>query len=212
MRTTSNFEKAFPKKRDVIEIYTLPIRVPMCLIEWNILCRNLKEVIVNYAVAQVKLSHKSASVPQLKAKSAQLLMEAEQDVAERERQLKERLDFASDMMLEADAKEQYADQQLAEAAAAQAAAKKRTSELDEREADISAKAKKQDEREKEFQKWEDALDAQRSVVEERERAVSVREQKNQELIQRGRRAQAEDLSDSIQPEEHNQRRLPDLNF
>ncbi len=29
MRTTSNFEKAFPKKRDVIEIYTLPIHVPM---------------------------------------------------------------------------------------------------------------------------------------------------------------------------------------
>ncbi len=29
MRTTSNFEKAFPKKRDVIEIYTLPIRVQM---------------------------------------------------------------------------------------------------------------------------------------------------------------------------------------
>ena len=139
-------------------------------------------------------------------------MEAEQDVAERERQLEERLDFASDMMLEADAKEQYADQQLAEAAAAQAAAEKRTSELDEREADISAKAKKQDEREKEFQIKEDALDAQRVVVEERERAVYERERKNQELIQRGRRAQAEDLSEGIQPEEHNQRRLPDLNF
>ena len=123
---------------------------------------------------------KSASVPQLKAKSAQLLMEAEAE-------LQERLDFASDMMLEADAKEQYADQQLAEAAAAQAAVDKRTSELDEREADISAKAKKQDEREKEFQIKEDALDAQRVVVEERERAVSERERKNQELIQRGRR-------------------------
>ncbi len=100
---------------------------------------------------------KSASIPQHKAKSAQLMMEAKQDVAERERQLEEQPGFVSDMMLEADAKEQYADQQLAEAAAAQAATDKRASELDVREADISAKAKKQDEREKEFQKWEDAL-------------------------------------------------------
>lgn len=159
---------------------------------------------------------KSASVPQLKAKSAQLLMEAEQDVAERERQLKERLDFASDMMLEADAKEQYADQRLDDAAAAQAAAEKRASELDKREAGISAKQKQQDEREKEFQKWEDALDAQRTVLEERERAVSERERKNQELIQRGRRAQAEDLSEGIQTEEHTEarpeRRLPNTDF
>ena len=143
-------------------------------------------------------------------------MEAEQDVAERERQLKERLDFASDMMLEADAKEQYADQRLDDAAAAQAAAEKRASELDKREAGISAKQKQQDEREKEFQKWEDALDAQRTVLEERERAVSERERKNQELIQRGRRAQAEDLSEGIQTEEHTEarpeRRLPNTDF
>jgi hypothetical protein len=159
---------------------------------------------------------KSASVPQLKAKSAQLLMEAEQDVAERERQLKERLEFASDMMLEADAKEQYADQQLDDAAAAQAAAERRTADLDRREAGISAKQRQQDEREKEFQKREDSLDAQRVVLEERERAVAERERKNQELIQRGRRAQAEDLSDGIQPadhiEEHPERRLPNTDY
>lgn len=152
---------------------------------------------------------KSASVPQLKARSAKLLMETEAEI-------EERLSFASDMMLEADAKEQYADQQLAAAAAAQAAAKKRTSELDEREADISEKQRLQDEREKEFQKREDALEAQQVVIGEREKAVSERERKNQELIQRGRRAQAEDLSDGIQPadhiEEHPERRLPNTDF
>lgn len=63
---------------------------------------------------------------------------------------------------------------------------------------------------------EDALDAQRVVVEERERTVSERERKNQELIQRGRRAQAEDLSDGIQPADHTEerpeRRLPNTDF
>jgi hypothetical protein len=152
---------------------------------------------------------KSASVPQLKARSAKLLMETEAEI-------EERLSFASDMMLEADAKEQYADQQLDDAAAAQVAAEKRASELDRREAGISAKQRQQDEREKEFQRREDALDAQRVVLEERERAVAERERKNQELIQRGRRAQAEDLSDGIHPadhtEERTERRLPNTDF
>ena len=124
--------------------------------------------------------------------------------------------ISSDMMLEADAKEQYADQQLDDAAAAQAAAERRTADLDRREAGISAKQRQQDEREKEFQKREDSLDAQRVVLEERERAVAERERKNQELIQRGRRAQAEDLSDGIQPadhiEEHPERRLPNTDY
>lgn len=146
---------------------------------------------------------KSASVPQLKAQSAKLLMETEAEI-------KEQLSFASDMMLEADAKEPYAEQQLADAAAAQAAAEKRASELDKRVAGISAKQKQQDEREKEFHKWEDSLNAQRTVLEKRERTVAEREQNNEVLIQRGRRAQADDLSDSIQSEEHDQRQLPDV--
>ena len=69
---------------------------------------------------------------------------------------------------------------------------------------------------KEFQKWEDALDAQRTVLEERERAENERERKNDAAIRRGRAAQAEDLSNDIQPEEHteahSERRLPNTDF
>lgn len=75
------------------------------------------------------------------------------------------------------------------------------------------RAKAQDEAAAEFQVKEDSLDAQRKVVEERERAVAERERNNQELILLGRKAKAGQISEDIQSTtKHPERRLPDINY
>ncbi|MBE6117667.1 MAG: hypothetical protein E7188_03850 [Erysipelotrichaceae bacterium] len=75
------------------------------------------------------------------------------------------------------------------------------------------RAQAQNEAEAAFQVKEDSLDAQRKVVEERERAVAERERENQELILLGRKAKAGQISEGIQPTtRHPERRLPDIDY
>lgn len=129
----------------------------------------------------------------------------------------ERMNLAAELMLEADAQQQYADDQLQRS-------RQRDALLDQKQNKIFARSKKQDEREKEFQRKEDQLEAQKKVMNEREKQIAdrevalaereqqfaIREVKQREAIRRGQAAQAASITPDTQPSAKPERELPDI--